>query len=155
MFTLLTVSLLVQILIHIGALTDYSGFKFAESAGKGGPLGELVQWSDLIAVLYILGHELTFSTEHRQLSGIVKDSSNCPATPNVHGTGLNAFDLVFLDITGVKEMKSLKVAFGTFRYTNYRGTFLGTGTTCILHVVTASLVPRLSVPSENLVSNLT
>lgn len=27
-------------------------------AGKGGPLGELIQWTDLIASLYILGHDV-------------------------------------------------------------------------------------------------
>lgn len=33
----------------------------------GGPLGELVQWSDLISVLYILGHQLTITSEVEQL----------------------------------------------------------------------------------------
>ena len=33
-------------------------FHFAESATSGGPLGELVQWTDLIASLYLLGHDL-------------------------------------------------------------------------------------------------
>ena len=33
--------------------------KFAENAFKGGPLGELVQWSDLLASLHVLGHEIT------------------------------------------------------------------------------------------------
>lgn len=32
--------------------------KFLDRAFKGGPLGELVQWSDLISALYILGHKL-------------------------------------------------------------------------------------------------
>ena len=32
--------------------------KYLEKAFKGGPLGELVQWSDLISALYILGHKL-------------------------------------------------------------------------------------------------
>jgi alpha-1,3(6)-mannosylglycoprotein beta-1,6-N-acetyl-glucosaminyltransferase len=31
---------------------------FAEASKNGGPLGELVQWSDLIASLYTLGHSL-------------------------------------------------------------------------------------------------
>ena len=30
-----------------------------DMAFRGGPLGELVQWSDLISVLHILGHDLT------------------------------------------------------------------------------------------------
>ena len=33
----------------------------------GGPLGELVQWSDLISVLYLLGHQLTITSEVEQL----------------------------------------------------------------------------------------
>ena len=106
-----------KILVHIGALTDYSGFKLAESAGKGGPLGELVQWSDLIAVLYILGHGLTISTEHRQLRGLVRGGSACPGRlPGHQGEGLNKYDVVFLDITGVREMKVLKVNLNRFRY---------------------------------------
>ena len=32
-------------------------------AYKGGPLGEMVQWSDLLAALYILGHDLTISAD--------------------------------------------------------------------------------------------
>ena len=30
-------------------------------AYHGAPLGEMVQWSDLLAALYILGHDLTLS----------------------------------------------------------------------------------------------
>lgn len=33
----------------------------------GGPLGELVQWSDIISALYILGHDLTITSEVEQL----------------------------------------------------------------------------------------
>lgn len=29
-----------------------------ELAGHGGPLGELIQWTDLIAGLYVLGHDV-------------------------------------------------------------------------------------------------
>ena len=32
-------------------------------AYKGVPLGEMVQWSDLIASLYALGHNITISAE--------------------------------------------------------------------------------------------
>ena len=31
---------------------------FLKLAGRGGPLGELVQWTDLIAALYVLGHDV-------------------------------------------------------------------------------------------------
>ena len=48
-----------QVLIHIGLLANEGQLHFAEEASKGGPLGELVQWSDLITSLYILGHDVT------------------------------------------------------------------------------------------------
>lgn len=50
-----------QILLHPGVVTDESRFGIARAAFSGGPLGELVQWSDLIATLYILGHHLHLS----------------------------------------------------------------------------------------------
>ena len=34
----------------------------------GGPLGELVQWSDIISSLYILGHDLVITSEVEQLT---------------------------------------------------------------------------------------
>lgn len=41
----------------------------------GGPLGELVQWSDIISSLYILGHDLTVISEVEQLSRLLMHSS--------------------------------------------------------------------------------
>ena len=39
---------------------------FFYAASSGGPLGELVQWTDLISTVFLLGHALTVSafTEH-------------------------------------------------------------------------------------------
>ena len=56
-----------SILLYIGALSDKSGYHFAENAFSGGPLGEMVQWSDLISALYVTGHKLEFATELTQL----------------------------------------------------------------------------------------
>lgn len=50
-------------MMHMGFLGSETGFKFGELSSVGGPLGELVQWSDLIAALYLLGHNLIISTE--------------------------------------------------------------------------------------------
>ena len=44
-------------------LANEDKMHFAEEATKGGPLGELVQWSDLITSLYILGHDITVSAD--------------------------------------------------------------------------------------------
>lgn len=47
----------------MGFLSKEAGFKFGEKSTGGGPLGELVQWSDLLSTLYVLGHNLFISTE--------------------------------------------------------------------------------------------
>ena len=44
-----------------GLLADENGWNIAKDAFKGGPLGELVQWSDVITSLYLLGHDLTLA----------------------------------------------------------------------------------------------
>ena len=89
-------------LVHIGALTDKAGFKFAENADHGGPLGELVQWSDLIASLYLLGHRIEFSTEITQLSQyllVSKGRGGCPTTSETR------YQVIFVDIVGLKQFK--------------------------------------------------
>ena len=44
-------------------LANEDKMHFAEEASKGGPLGELVQWSDIITSLYILGHDITVTAD--------------------------------------------------------------------------------------------
>lgn len=65
---------LSQILVHLGLLTKESGFKIAENAFSGGPLGELVQWSDLITTLYLLGHDVRISASIAELKESVPDT---------------------------------------------------------------------------------
>lgn len=62
--------------MHLGLLTKESGFKIAENAFSGGPLGELVQWSDLITTLYLLGHDVRISASLVEL----KESVELPAS---------------------------------------------------------------------------
>uniref|UniRef100_A0A5F8GHU2 alpha-1,6-mannosyl-glycoprotein 6-beta-N-acetylglucosaminyltransferase n=1 Tax=Monodelphis domestica TaxID=13616 RepID=A0A5F8GHU2_MONDO len=56
-----------QILIHIGFLTEESGDVFSPRVLKGGPLGEMVQWADILAVLFILGHNLKITVSLKEL----------------------------------------------------------------------------------------
>lgn len=65
-----------QILVHLGLLTKESGFKIAENAFSGGPLGELVQWSDLITTLYLLGHDVRISASLAELKESVPSASS-------------------------------------------------------------------------------
>lgn len=54
-----------QILVHPGAVLDEVGI--VRTAFTGGPLGELVQWSDLISTLHLLGHHLHLSASLNNL----------------------------------------------------------------------------------------
>ncbi|PIO34917.1 hypothetical protein AB205_0157000 [Aquarana catesbeiana] len=56
-----------QILVHIGFLTEESGDVFSPRVLKGGPLGEMVQWADVLAALYVLGHSLKITVSVKEL----------------------------------------------------------------------------------------
>ena len=43
-------------------------FARPESVTGGGPLGDLVQWADLIAGLYVLGHNVTIMKDIYQVA---------------------------------------------------------------------------------------
>ncbi|XP_067372638.1 alpha-1,6-mannosylglycoprotein 6-beta-N-acetylglucosaminyltransferase A-like isoform X1 [Channa argus] len=93
-----------QILVHPGVVTDESHLKIAQTAFTGGPLGELVQWSDLISALYILGHHLHLSASIPSLKhflGIKTDS--CP--PHRHSK-VEA-NLIYTDIIGLKQIQTV------------------------------------------------
>jgi hypothetical protein len=87
-----------------------------EKAGKGGPLGELVQWSDLIAALYMLGHELHISSEMTTLIKLgVENVANDPSHRYMKDDSLvtnfcpvlnvRPVDLIYTDIIGLRQMK--------------------------------------------------
>ncbi|KAK2112134.1 hypothetical protein P7K49_011881 [Saguinus oedipus] len=64
-----------QILVHIGFLTEESGDVFSPRVLKGGPLGEMVQWADILAALYVLGHGLRVTVSLKELqSGFLVSS---------------------------------------------------------------------------------
>ena len=52
---------LSQILFYMGAFANYENW--LENAYSGLPLGEMVQWSDVITAFYVLGHNITLSSE--------------------------------------------------------------------------------------------
>ncbi|ROL40909.1 Alpha-1,6-mannosylglycoprotein 6-beta-N-acetylglucosaminyltransferase A [Anabarilius grahami] len=92
-----------KILVHLGLLTKESGFKIAENAFSGGPLGELVQWSDLITTLYLLGHDVRISASLAELKEIMKkvmgNKSSCPTK------GDKIVELIYIDIVGLAQFK--------------------------------------------------
>ncbi|KAL6455667.1 hypothetical protein MHYP_G00355180 [Metynnis hypsauchen] len=58
-----------KILVHVGFLTEESGDVFSPKVLKGGPLGEMVQWADILTALYVLGHNLKISISVKELQG--------------------------------------------------------------------------------------
>ncbi|MCI4375824.1 hypothetical protein PGIGA_G00115200 [Pangasianodon gigas] len=58
-----------KILVHVGFLTEESGDVFSPKVLKGGPLGEMVQWADILTALYVLGHNLKISVSVKELQG--------------------------------------------------------------------------------------
>ncbi|XP_031550689.1 alpha-1,6-mannosylglycoprotein 6-beta-N-acetylglucosaminyltransferase A-like isoform X2 [Actinia tenebrosa] len=72
-----------------------------DAAFKGGPLGELVQWADVICSLYILGHDLIVSTRHQRFKNgeILSKHQNGCALKEVA-----AVDRIFSDITGYRVL---------------------------------------------------
>ncbi|XP_049905860.1 alpha-1,6-mannosylglycoprotein 6-beta-N-acetylglucosaminyltransferase A-like [Epinephelus moara] len=92
-----------QILVHPGAVTDESRARIAEAAFSGGPLGELVQWSDLISTLYILGHHVHLTASIPDLKHFfgIKTGSCPPHTKKVEA------DLIYTDIIGLRQIQAL------------------------------------------------
>ncbi|GMR52948.1 hypothetical protein PMAYCL1PPCAC_23143, partial [Pristionchus mayeri] len=93
----------LRIILHLGFLTNT---KFGELSSKGGPLGELVQWSDLIASLHILGHDLRISTQTDTVVRNIDSFSRTGPCPNG-----NQIDLIFTDIMGLRVMQKKRRAF--------------------------------------------
>lgn len=81
-----------SILIFPGLLSEYSVYNFAENAFKGGYLGELIQWSDLIAGLYVLGHQVSIFTSKSDIKAI----SN---------TEHEEYDIIFTDYIGLNAFR--------------------------------------------------
>ncbi|PIC52311.1 hypothetical protein B9Z55_002468 [Caenorhabditis nigoni] len=57
----------LNVLVFIGFLANEQKLKLAKKSDHGGPLGELLQWSDLLASLSIIGHHLEVATDKDSL----------------------------------------------------------------------------------------
>uniref|UniRef100_H3ANT0 alpha-1,6-mannosyl-glycoprotein 6-beta-N-acetylglucosaminyltransferase n=1 Tax=Latimeria chalumnae TaxID=7897 RepID=H3ANT0_LATCH len=91
-----------KILVHIGFLTEESGDVFSPKVLKGGPLGEMVQWADILSSLYVLGHSLKISVSLKELQsflGVPPGRGSCPLT------GALPFDIIYTDYHGLQQMK--------------------------------------------------
>ncbi|KAK4473497.1 hypothetical protein MN116_002860 [Schistosoma mekongi] len=97
----------LNILIEMGFLSqNFVNGSFQSHISKGGPLGELIQWTDLIGALYILGHNLTvtFEAAEAKLNLLRPYSDRVPCQVES-----NKYDLIFTDITGFKNLRRIDI----------------------------------------------
>jgi hypothetical protein len=101
------------ILLHLGLLEEEIGLNFGKGALSGGPLGELVQWSDLISSLYVLGHKIILSWSKKTLSTHMTTSST--ALEHCHLARPADADLIYTDVHGLQQMLKMTGSLGKFR----------------------------------------
>ncbi|XP_078701029.1 alpha-1,6-mannosylglycoprotein 6-beta-N-acetylglucosaminyltransferase A-like isoform X2 [Branchiostoma floridae x Branchiostoma belcheri] len=126
-----------RILIHLGLLSKEAEWHFGEKAFDGGPLGELVQWSDIIASVYILGHDLDLSFTKENLKRWLNPrGSRTHARELHHRPGKLEFDsqrnkggcpikgkppadIIYIDILGLAQIKKTLGMAGIQHYACY------------------------------------
>ncbi|KAM6951153.1 alpha-1,6-mannosylglycoprotein 6-beta-N-acetylglucosaminyltransferase B-like [Aplochiton taeniatus] len=97
-----TASPLLRVLLYPGVLGGPGGQRFASMVERGGPLGELVQWADLSACLFTLGHNVTLTTSQNHLHrliGAAPGQGSCPIQRPL------PFDLLYTDYHGLSSLK--------------------------------------------------
>ncbi|XP_020630378.1 alpha-1,6-mannosylglycoprotein 6-beta-N-acetylglucosaminyltransferase A-like [Orbicella faveolata] len=88
-----------KIALYMGSLEF--NFKIFTEAFTGGCLGELSQWSDVMSALYILGHDLTVTSDKNDLPNIITPPDPDGCASRLLGDNLN---LIFTDIIGVQSL---------------------------------------------------
>ncbi|KAF8571788.1 hypothetical protein P879_02173 [Paragonimus westermani] len=91
----------LRIHLHLGFISLTASKLFETSIGRGGPLGELVQWTDLLAGLYMLGHNVTISFE---LSSTLRRFRMSEFGKSSCQFERSLIDLVFTDIVGYRQL---------------------------------------------------
>ncbi|KAJ7984537.1 hypothetical protein DPEC_G00355830 [Dallia pectoralis] len=91
-----------KVLLYPGVLSGGAGQRFGDMVNRGGPLGELVQWADLSASLYVLGHNVTFTTSQHHLRSVIGAApgrGSCPIQRPL------TFDLIYTDYHGLTHFQ--------------------------------------------------
>ncbi|XP_077482582.1 alpha-1,6-mannosylglycoprotein 6-beta-N-acetylglucosaminyltransferase B-like [Stigmatopora argus] len=97
-----THSSIIRVLLYPGAFAGDAGQHFEATVEKGGPLGELVQWTDLSACLTILGHNVILTTSQHQLHRLISAApgqGSCPIKAPL------TFDLIYTDYHGLAHLQ--------------------------------------------------
>ncbi|CAL8104886.1 unnamed protein product [Calicophoron daubneyi] len=102
----------LRILLYIGAFSKENSPGWETGIALGAPLGELVQWSDLMAGLFLLGHDISV---HREPDSLRLHLNKIHCTPDEWNTYTCA-DLIFTDIVGYKQLVRHNIRFSKCKY---------------------------------------
>lgn len=80
-----------KIIFIVGIFIVEKSLKFVENALKGGPLGELVQWSDLITAAILIGYDVEIISEFQQLKRFFGKKGICSIA------NMQYFDEIYID----------------------------------------------------------
>eukprot|EP00062_Callorhinchus_milii_P009010 gi/632952721/ref/XP_007892005.1/ PREDICTED: LOW QUALITY PROTEIN: alpha-1,6-mannosylglycoprotein 6-beta-N-acetylglucosaminyltransferase B-like [Callorhinchus milii] len=83
-----------KILLYPGVMSETAGEMINSLVGREGPLGELVQWADITAALYFLGHNVKIAFSLKELQSLIGAS---PGKGNYPVLVPLPFDLVYTD----------------------------------------------------------
>ncbi|KAL9979524.1 hypothetical protein ACROYT_G017199 [Oculina patagonica] len=89
-----------NIFFYMGAFAAHEGW--LSNAYSGLPLGEMVQWSDLIASLYVLGHNITLTDEREVMNRLLDAPSDKTCASRLKQ---KPFDLIYTDYFGSIDLE--------------------------------------------------
>ncbi|CAI5440208.1 unnamed protein product [Caenorhabditis angaria] len=96
----------LRIFVFFGFLANEKTVKMADGSGKGGPLGEMVQWADLLAAMVILGHDVFLANDKRSLMSQISSLGLHHACSTSPPATLLKTHLIFTDIMGRNKMSA-------------------------------------------------
>lgn len=88
-----------NVLVFFGAFT--AAPEFFTYAGHGAPLGEMIQWADLVTSLYLLGHNVSLAKDLSELNVFINQSEKMMCPPVSAKNEADSFDVIYTDILGV------------------------------------------------------
>lgn len=88
------------IIFYLGLLDPKNNMKIAESIKQGGPVGELVQWTDIILTIFTLGYPIRIFTESVSLVNYYKNELK----KSIENKALTV-KAIFTDISGHNQLK--------------------------------------------------
>ncbi|XP_064178353.1 alpha-1,6-mannosylglycoprotein 6-beta-N-acetylglucosaminyltransferase B-like [Anguilla rostrata] len=92
----------LRVLLYPGILAGGTGQRFEETLERGGPLGELVQWADVSAAIFVLGHNLTFAASQTRLLSLIGAAPGRGSCPILRPL---PFDLIYTDYHGLAHLQ--------------------------------------------------